>query len=143
MREYVHQHEEALQEPARLRMLKEVVASAGLLLCSVPVAVLAQQERGQTSGAAMLNACRDFEALRDDARTSNFMQGYCAGAVIAAALLHDQVKFCIPGPVPKVQLVRIVIDYLQRNPAQQHLELAVLASYALAGAYPCSTVRRR
>jgi hypothetical protein len=106
---------------------------------------LAQQPdaASPTSGAAMLNACRDLERLRDDAGASMFYQGYCLSAVLAAALLHDRDKFCIPGPVPKLQLVRIVVNYLERNPTKQQYELAVLASWALSEAYPCPTGQRR
>ncbi len=53
--------------------------------------VVAQQPdaASPTSGAAMLNACRDVEQIRNDAGTSQIGQGYCLGSVLAAASLHD------------------------------------------------------
>jgi len=91
----------------------------------------------------MLNACRDLERLRDDAGASMFKQGYCAGAVQAAALLHNGREFCISQPVPKLQLVRIVVSYLEHNPTKQSYELAVAVSWALSEAYPCPPGQRR
>jgi Ssp1 endopeptidase immunity protein Rap1a len=108
------------------------------------VAVAQQPDAASaTSGAALLNACRDVERMRNDAGTSQIGQGYCLGSVLAAALLLDRDKFCVPGPVPKLQLVRIVVNYLEKNPAKQSYELAILASWALSEAYPCPPGQRR
>jgi len=109
----------------------------GLFALSISVPATAQEPPSTTSGASTLNACRDLERNRTDG-TSGFQQGYCLGAVNAAALLHDRSAFCIPGPRPKLQLVRIVINYIERHPETQDRELGVLASYALSEAFPCA-----
>lgn len=96
-----------------------------------------------TNGATMLSACRDLERMRDAAGASSFRQGYCLGAVLAAVQLHNNLEFCISQPTPKLQLVRIVVDYVEKNPTKQDRELAVLASWALTEAYPCAPNRRR
>lgn len=123
------------------RSLAEVMwrATFGLCLAAQVAAgfafgAVAQENR--TSGAELLNECRDLTANSGD---RIFSQGYCLGAIDAAALLHDRYRFCIPGSRPKLQLVRIVVDYVERHPKSQHLQLAVLASLALTDAFPCPT----
>jgi hypothetical protein len=113
------------------------------LFSSGNVAVAQQPDAASpTSGAAMLNACRDIERMRNDASTSNFGQGYCIGAIDAAALLDNGREFCISQPIPKLQLVRIVVNYLERNPTKQSHQLAVLARWALSEAYACPPGQR-
>lgn len=126
--------------------LARATAALGVIVAAPAFGVFAQQISSTpsvTTGASLLNACRDMERLGRDAVTSTFLQGYCLGAVDTATILHDRVEFCIPGVTPKLQLVRIVVSYLERNPAKQDRELAVLASYALSEAYPCPVKNRR
>lgn len=112
--------------------------AAGTLSLVLTPAVLkysaARAQESRTTGAETLIECR---RLANDEASKPFNQGYCLGAVDAAASLHNRLRFCIPGPVSKFQLIRIVVGYIERHPETQHLELAVLASYAFAEAFPC------
>lgn len=115
------------------------VAAISLL----PLEMSAQQPDASspTNGAALLNSCRDLAQGRSDSSPA-FLQGFCLGTVGAAFLLHNQTTFCVSQPLPKLQLVRIVSSYIERHPTKQSYELAVLASWALAEAYPCPAGRR-
>jgi hypothetical protein len=110
-------------------------AFSSIALLSLECAAQVPSFRG--TGAELLNACRDAESFRDG--TSAFSQGFCYGAVLAAAdMLHGR-EFCFPeAGLPNIQLLRIVIRYIEDNPSKQHLRLSALAAAAYKQAFPCS-----
>lgn len=102
----------------------------------------AGQQVSTTSGAHLLNACRDLQASKSNS-AEYFLQGYCLGVVDGVAMARDGDKFCFPEPsMPRAQIVRIVVAYVERNPALQHLEFASLITPALAEVFPGVAKRR-
>lgn len=159
LREHLHQHQIQVQEPAGVRMLMQLVQRFSALAnvphinsCAtwtltvvgvIAVASLARPALSQSSdmalsGASLLNACRMLERMDQPA---NYRQawdmGVCMGAVVGAAASLDRNAFCIPGPIPRNQIVRIAIAYMEQHPERQHYELSVIAAFALREAYPC------
>jgi hypothetical protein len=60
--------------------------------------------------------------------------GMCAGEVIGIAAT---LSACIPKEVTKEQLVRVVVDSAEKNPANMQEDFSQLAAIAIAGAWPC------
>jgi hypothetical protein len=58
-------------------------------------------------------------------------------AVVGDASLRPLVGFCLPSEGTLMQLIRIFVDYAQRNPAQLHQSGAWLSVAALTKAFPC------
>jgi hypothetical protein len=54
-----------------------------------------------------------------------------------ASSKRPRVGFCLPPESTLMQLIRIFVDYAQRNPAQLHESGAWLSAAALAQAFPC------
>lgn len=117
-------------------MWQPIIVVIGLLISLLSSECRAQVSNFRGTGTELLNACRDAEAQRDGA-TSGFAQGFCFGAVTAAADMLEGSEFCITAGLQNVQLVRIAIRYIEANPEKQHLRLSVLAALAFKQAFPC------
>jgi hypothetical protein len=67
--------------------------------------------------------------------------GMCAGEVIGIAEMLNSggqtLSACIPKEVTKEQLVRVIVDSAEKNPANMHEDFSQLAAIAIAGAWPC------
>ena len=73
-------------------------------------------------------------------------QGWCLGYTsgisdgIALSKLTDPENFpslCIPNEATVGQKKDVILDYIERNPADRHIRLALLASSAWNEAWPC------
>lgn len=74
--------------------------------------------------------------------TSNdFRQGVCSGEVEALVVIGQLLpigqRFCTPTGSTRGQAVRVVVAYIQQNPARTHEPFATLAVEALRRAWPC------
>jgi hypothetical protein len=102
-------------------------------------AAVAQQN--SYSGATLLNPCK---LLVDTNSTENiFMQGVCDGIVGSAYFFLADIGFCPPQGASRAQSLRVVIQYVERNPQNQHLHLATLAERAFKEAWPCPAQPQR
>jgi hypothetical protein len=65
--------------------------------------------------------------------------GYCLGMVDGLVFGEDRdpPRLCIPGPVTRVQMVRVVVAYIDARPARMHEDIRGLALEALLKAWPC------
>lgn len=90
-----------------------------------------------SSGNYLLVHCR--LALRGG--PSTFAQGICLGNVSAinyvARFLPPWARSCQPVPATDGQAVRVVIAYLEVNPARLHEDFRGLTIEALREAWPC------
>jgi hypothetical protein len=66
-----------------------------------------------------------------------FGEGFCLGVVDGAVATAHNLDFCIPEQTPRIQIVRVVIHYMEEHPEQQHYQLSTLALLALRNSYPC------
>jgi hypothetical protein len=114
-----------------LAQLVGVVSLACLLGCREALA-------SSTTGNAMLPGCRN--SLNDTA-PSTYTGGLCMGVIITAAMLGDylplNLRACPPTGVTFGQTLRVVVDYMEKNPNQLHKEFPFLVVLALNRAWPC------
>ena len=101
-----------------------------LATCGVSLA----QEEGATANFVM-PGCR--EAGKNTTSPGDFFAaGFCLGMVSAlgAGLVPGM---CRPAGVTNLQLVRVVVKYIDERPARTHERFIVLAQEALRAAWPC------
>jgi hypothetical protein len=71
----------------------------------------------------------------------DFRQGVCSGEVGALVAVGQGLpgnnRFCFPAGSTRGQAVRIVVAYIDQNPARLHELFATLAIEALHRAWPC------
>jgi Rap1a immunity proteins len=80
-----------------------------------------------------LPGCKDFLAGR-----SNFLSGRCVGAVEVLDDLGSGTKlFCPPETTNNLDRVRVVVAYIEARPERMKEGFGLLASEAMAKAWPC------
>jgi hypothetical protein len=80
-----------------------------------------------------LEGCKDFVAGR-----SNFLSGRCVGAVeVLDDLGSDNKTFCRPETINNIELVRVIITYIESLPKRLTDGFGLLANEAMAKAWPC------
>jgi hypothetical protein len=80
-----------------------------------------------------LEGCKDFVAGR-----SNFLSGRCAGAVeVLDDLGSDNRSFCRPETINNIELVRVIVTYIEGLPKRLTDGFGLLAKEAMAKAWPC------
>lgn len=118
----------------------------------VAIALASVTMSGLASGAVpdgnrLLGACQAVVKYMDgDKSTNSYDFGYCVGIVEATegsliildeALSRDY-KTCFPSdPTSNGQKARIVVKFLQENPALLNKPATYLAMLAYKSAYPC------
>jgi hypothetical protein len=97
----------------------------------------AEQPDISKSGRDFLEIC---SAVESDATCLGWVEGFRDGFTVHDELLgvprRDRIV-CIPSGVTSVQLVRIIKKYITDNPDKAHRATRLVASVALAGAFPC------
>jgi hypothetical protein len=82
----------------------------------------------------VMPGCRDF--IR--AGTANaHLRGYCVDLVIGVARDAYAPGICLPQEVTDEQIVRVVVQYIDSQPARLQEDFVVLATEALRKAWPC------
>ena len=84
------------------------------------------------SASAYLRGCKDFVAGR-----SNFFSGRCVGAI--ETLDSANADTCAPPKTNNLERVRIVVTYVEAQPARANEDFRVLANEAMAKAWPCKS----
>lgn len=99
-------------------------------------------------GNELLDQCQAVIKFHEDTNNDHdqYGQGKCMGVVSAvmdmAAIRKAQLpltsQLCLPfGGISNGQAVRVVVKYLQENPALLNLKGTLLTAIALGQAYPC------
>ena len=84
------------------------------------------------SANQFMPACREYVA---DTNKYPFGQGSCVGMVVGVTRAHPMI--CRPAGVSNVQLVRVVIQYVDQRPARHHEDFMELAAEVLQPTWPC------
>jgi hypothetical protein len=82
------------------------------------------------SANEVMPGCRQFGQ-----GAPNFGTPYCVGLVDGLNYLHA--NSCPPSEVTSGQMVRVVVQYIDRRPARMHENFKKLALEALTAAWPC------
>jgi hypothetical protein len=95
------------------------------------------QSPDQTSANAVMPGC--VQTLGSG--LASFEGGYCLGLVRAIAalgpLLNHELRFCPPHGVTAGQDLRVVVDFINRNPGRMHEIFDVLALEAFRNSWRC------
>ena len=98
------------------------------------------------SGSTLLRQCQAAAKIADGGNYTTqqgidgtFCRGYVAGAVDQMVGLSVQTTtvYCIPSNADNDQLVRVVLKYLNDNPATLNYPAAALVAKAIIAAFPC------
>ncbi len=139
----------------KIKLIAPAVTLAVILL-----AAPAQTQEDFNSGNSMLPRCKawlhmlshDLDTVKNEIATADvspggipayFMwAGMCAGEVAGIAETlnmagSDERLACIPTGVTKEQLVRVVVETVEHDPAMMHEDFGTLASAAIIAAWPC------
>jgi hypothetical protein len=106
----------------------------------------------QPDGNTLLSRCTNVLAIADGQSTVHdakeaFGDGYCLGFVygmVQSISLQSKVShpttplICLPfGGIKVNEGMRVIVKYLQENPANLHLDADVVGFMALKHAFPC------
>jgi hypothetical protein len=134
-----------------MRFLSLIALVAVYFLCSSGSADsknAAEQPDISRSGCNFLEICSAVDSdqkgdpvrIQNDAACLGWVEGFRDGFTVHDELLGVPRKdriVCIPSGVTSVQLVRVIKKYLTDNPDKAHRATRLVASVALAGAFPC------
>jgi hypothetical protein len=82
---------------------------------------------------AVMNGCHNW--LSENGM--DFDQGMCVGSI--RAVIEVDSKICPPLGSKFEQAIRVVVTYIDKQPARLHEEFSSLAQEALREAFPCAT----
>jgi hypothetical protein len=108
----------------RLSMIALIMA----LSCEVG---FAKEDRSSANFA--MKGCRLFAG--DQPLAASFNDGHCVGLIEGLVYAHPMI--CTPPGVTKQQAVRVVVQYIDQQPARLHESFIDLALEALRRAWPC------
>jgi Rap1a immunity proteins len=110
-----------------------IVLIGALMLGGGAVRSASEDDVANSANYIMLG-CREF--LITDSNKQAFGQAFCLGLITGLAYMIDDP--CIPfASVPRSQLVRVVVQYIDSRPARLHEPFSKLAVEAIKAAWPC------
>ena len=126
-----------------------------VVVCSLMGSTFAEDvPLGSYDGNDLLGYCRAYlksestglspnQAGMVSAAEGGVCVGYTLGVVATAQIWQVGAKrqgFCMPDEVwgQTEQIVRVVVKYLEDNPAKLHTSAAILVHYAIVEAFPCT-----
>jgi hypothetical protein len=96
-------------------------------------AVHAQSPDMDSANAVMPGCIEVIESTQQ----AGFWGGYCLGIVRAMVNLSPTFNVCIPSGVTSGQSVRVVVQFINQNPARMHEGFQVLLMDAFRKNWPC------
>ena len=116
-----------------MKIIQQAILLGGLT-CIAMLPVTGHAEDDTKSANYVMKGCREIEKRGTSTQNIN-LQGLCAGAISAIANSDD--GRCMPQDVTIGQAVRVVIVYIDSQPARLHEDFNVLAAEAVRKAWPC------
>jgi hypothetical protein len=109
-----------------------------MILGGVTIAVLTEIGPASAQSAMFrLPGCRSY-INQDNALRYDFSGGVCSGIVEALMSVGAPLGICRPPESTVDQGVRLVVQYVSRQPARLNENFNALATEALRKAWPCS-----
>jgi hypothetical protein len=113
-----------------------IIAMALILNCRIAVA-----QSDQYSANVIMPGCRDAAALITFSNPSNDqsdLASFCLGITVGLSYLgRSDGTICMPIGVTREQAVRMVVQYIDGQPARMNENFVPLAIEALQAAWPC------
>jgi hypothetical protein len=98
----------------------------------------ASAELKSLSANSMLPACKLFVGNDPVPVDMQFRVGVCMGMVIAASEIGEGEKeVCVREGVSYIQGVKVVINWIEKNPQISDLPFSLIALSAMKSAFPC------
>jgi Rap1a immunity proteins len=82
----------------------------------------------------IMPGCRDFIGAGTD---NAHLRGYCVDLVVGVARDAYEPLICLPREITDEQIVTVVVQYIDSQPARLHEDFVVLAIEALRKTWPC------
>jgi hypothetical protein len=132
--------------PAARPWWRRLVGLPAVLGVALSLLVTVGEARGQArTGNDMLPHCKGFLAAVDGSSRGNaassYSEGVCVGVIRALNFLSPSLppenRFCPPAGAQQGQAVRVIVAYMEHNPALLHHLFEYLALVALRDAWPC------
>jgi hypothetical protein len=119
-------------------IVKALLVAALCTWCSVGFA----QPKDMSSGILFLPICKGFIEDKRGSAIEYFQQGECLGVVRTLRRLGRQLtppfRNCTPSETPNVQVLSVVVVYMENRPQRLHEPFIGLAGEAIAKAWPCN-----
>jgi hypothetical protein len=112
-----------------------LIAILILLVCACA------QAKAQDTGNSMIDGCKSVLS-----GSQNGQSGYCLGALtmmgMVSPFIDEQFAFCSPKNATGLQVVRIVVRYMDDHPAELDRPFSFIALHALQEAWPCNLPKK-
>jgi hypothetical protein len=128
-------------ESVIVRAIKIVARGSGMKALLVMAFLLIQPGTSAAqSGNEMLAPCKHF--VGSDANPGTFTGGLCAGAVAGIAFVANSLpsgaRSCFPQGLSNLQMVRVLVSFMEANPGRLHDDFRLLTIEAFRQTWPCS-----
>ena len=114
--------------------MRQHLSRIGFIVLGVLGAYPAFAQKDIYSADYLMPGCRAF--LRADTGNTH-LRGYCVDLVMGVARDAYAPRICLPREVTDEQIVRVVVQYIDSQPARLHEDFVVLAIEALRKTWPC------
>jgi hypothetical protein len=116
--------------------LVSVVGGLGALLLVTDIA-MAESDPEYISANYVIQGCRAFvkevDQNRVDEGANRFRMGRCAGIIEALRIVNP----CVPLQASQGQVIRVVVKFIDDQPARLHEDFRLLTIEALRKTWPC------
>jgi hypothetical protein len=119
------------------RLLSVILNFTFISILSVTMRDMAVAEQDMQSANYWLPFCRHVAAGNGD-QGDAFINGGCAGIIAGLMYLGRSVGVCAPESASPEQAARVVVKYLDQNPARTNENFKYLAIEAMRDAWPCN-----
>jgi hypothetical protein len=119
-----------------------LLAAIAFIYFTILYAASATAQEDTQSGNFFVAPCRIVASGVPPKDDDLFLTGVCIGRIEALAwaatgFRDEAIRSCRPGAVTGVQLAKVVVAYMDRDPARLHEPFDGLVLEALAKAWPC------
>jgi Rap1a immunity proteins len=115
-------------------IMRQLLSGIGFIVAAVLSTYPAFAQKDIYSADYIMPGCRDFIG----AGTANaHLRGYCVDLVIGVARDAYAPAICLPREVIDEQIVHVVVQYIDSQPARLQEDFVLLATEALRKNWPC------
>jgi Rap1a immunity proteins len=108
--------------------MRQLLSGIGFIVVAVLSAYPAFAQKDIYSADYIMPGCRDFiRAGTDNAH----LRGYCVDLVIGLAKDAYAPRICLPREATDEQIVSVIVQFIDSQPARLHEDFVVLATEAL------------
>jgi hypothetical protein len=123
-------------------LIVAMIITTSVSACSLYCTVIASAQQDTHSGNYLIDACRVVASGATPKRDGTLLAGICLGEIealsgIAHGLEDDRLRSCVPSTATRLQTAKVIVAYLDQNPARLHEPFIRLVLEALARAWPC------